>query len=380
MMTQRRVVGLLVAAVVIAALAFALASRSPRNAPTGAGQVVLEGLKPVVNDVTELRIAKGDGTHVTLRKQPASWQVVEREYPADSGKVRKLLLDLSALAVVEEKTSDPASYDRIGVEDVKSAKSTGARVEAVTPKKVYSVIVGRTSGMKSTYVRVSGAAQSFLASPQIMPDANPKQWLAREVVDIPESRIKEVDVKPASGPAYTVARDKKEQTDFTVSNIPKGRELSSAGAGDAVAGELASFTMDDVRRAPAADAAAKPAESATFRTFDGLELQVDGQKDGDNHYVSITPRSIAGDATKETAKDAAKDAAKDGATDTVKDTATEAQTLEARVKGWQYEIPGYKYDGLFKPLEDLLKKPEPKEEKKTAKKPAGARAPAKPKT
>jgi hypothetical protein len=349
MMTPRRVVGLLVASAVIVAVAFWLSSRGHRSDLAVAGQPVLDGLKAAVNDVTELRLAKGDGTRVTLRKQPTSWTVVERDYAADSGKVRKLLIDLGALQVVEEKTSDPASYERIGVEDVKSAKASGTQVEAVTPKKVYSVIAGRSSGMKSSYVRVSGAPQSLLASPQILADANPKQWLERNVLDIPEARIKEAAVTPASGPAYTVAREKKEQTDFIVSNVPKGRELSSPGAGNPVAGELVSLTLDDVRKAPA-DAAATP--SVTFRTFDGLELQVNGQKDGERHYVSIAPRSTA------------------------KETATEAQTLEAHVKGWQYEIPGYKYDSLFKPLDDLLKKPEPKEEKKTAAPKPAAKKPA----
>jgi hypothetical protein len=360
MMTARRVVGLLVVSAVIVAVAFWLSSRGHRSDLTVAGQPVLDGLKASVNDVTELRVEKGDSTRVTLRKHPESWLVVERGYAADSGKVRKLLLDLGALQVVEEKTSDPASYDRIGVEDVKDAKATGTKVEAVTPKKVYSLIAGRSSGTKSTYVRVSGAPKSFLASPQITADPNPKQWLQRDVLDIPEARIKEVAVTPATGPAYTVSREKKEQTDFTVSNVPKGRELSSPGAGNAVAGELLTFTLDDVRKAQVIEPTAPPgakigAQSATFRTFDGLELQVNGQKDGEHHYVSIAPRSTA------------------------KETAAEAQTLEARLKGWQYEIPGYKYDGLFKPLEELLKKPEPKEEKKpAAKKPVDASPPTPP--
>ncbi len=338
MMTPRRVVGMLIGALVIVAVAFWISSRGDRADSIVAGQPVLAGLKASVNDVTEVRIAKGDGTHVTLHKDPSSWQVLERGFTADTGKVRRLLLDLGSLQVVEEKTSDPASYSRIGVEDVKSAKSGGTRIEAVTPKKVYSLIAGRTSGLKSTYVRVSGAPKSFLASPQIMADASPTQWLDRSLLDIPEARIQEVAITPASGRAYAVSREKKEQTDFTVSNVPRGRELTSASAGNTVAGELVSFTLDDVRKAPgqASAAADKPkasAERATFRTFDGLELQVDGQKDGDRHYVLLTARSTA------------------------KETATEAQALEAHAKGWQFEIPAYKYDALFKPLEDLLKKP-----------------------
>jgi hypothetical protein len=278
-----------------------------------------------------------------LRKLPSSWTVVEREYVADSGKVRKLLIDLGALEVVEEKTSDPASYDRIGVEDVKSPKATGTQIEAVTPKKVYSLIAGRSSGGKATYVRVPGTGKSLLASPQITADANPKQWVDRTMLDVAETRVKEVAITPVSGPAYTVSREKKEQTDYTVSNVPKGRELSSPAAGNAVAGELVSFNLDDVRKAPAAEGATAKAATptATFRTFDGLEVQLSGQKDGERHYISIAPKSTA------------------------QETATEAQKIEARVKGWQFEIPGYKYDVLFKPMEEMLK---PKEDKKAAKK------------
>jgi len=37
-----------------------------------------------------------------------------------------------------------------------------------------------------------------------------------------------------------------------------------------------------------------------------------------------------------------------------------AERLAARARGLEYEIPVYKYETLFKPLEDLLeKKPEP---------------------
>jgi Domain of unknown function (DUF4340) len=340
MMTPRRVVGLLIASLVIAAVAFWLGSQRQRSDLVAAGQPVLDGLKGSVNEVTELRIAKGDGTRVTLRKLPNSWTVVEREYLADSGKIRKLLIDLGALEVVEEKTSDPASYDRIGVEDVKSAKATGTQIEAVTPKKVYSLIAGRSSGGKATYVRVPGTPKSLLASPQVTVDANPKQWVDRTMLDVAETRMKEVAITPVSGPAYTISREKKEQTDYTVSNVPKGRELSSPAVGNAVPGELVSFMLDDVRKAPAEAAAAKQ-PTATFRTFDGLEVQLSGQKDGERHYIAITPRSTA------------------------KETATEAQTIEARVKGWQYEIPGYKYDVLFKPMDEMLK---PKEDKKAAQK------------
>ena len=333
-MTGRRVGALIVAALVVILLGLWLSSRRNANPVSEAGQPVLKTLKAQLNEVTEIRAARGDGSQVTLKKQPTGWVVAEREYPADAGKVRKLLIDLSSLATVEAKTSDPTKYSQLGVEDVTSPAATGTRIELVTPEKVNGVIVGKTSGMKSGYVRATDLKQSVLATPQITVETDPKRWIEPTLVDIPESRIKEVEVLPTSGLAYRVTREKKEQTDFTVPGLPKGRELSSPSVANSVAGELTALTLTDVRKTPA-EAPAKP-ERAVFRTFDGLEIQVQGVKDGDRHFVSLTPVSSA------------------------KETASEAQTLDARTKGWQFEIPAYKYDAMFKPLEELLAKVEEK--------------------
>jgi hypothetical protein len=47
------------------------------------------------------------------------------------------------------------------------------------------------------------------------------------------------------------------------------------------------------------------------------------------------------------------------------------ERLAARATGVQYEIPAYKYDALFKPVEELLEKPPapPAKPAKPAKKP-----------
>jgi hypothetical protein len=335
---------LLFAAIVVVALGLWAASRKGTPPDAGVGQPVLKTLKAQLNEVTEVRVSRGDGSKVTLKKQPTGWVVSEREYAADASKVRKLLIDLSSLETVEIKTSDPTKYAQLGVEDVKAPTATGTLIEAVTPEKVQGVILGRTSGMKSGYVRPTDAKQSVLATPQVTADADPKRWLDTMLVDIPEARVKEVEVTPASGPAYKISREKKEDTDFKVTGIPKGRELSSPGAANAIAGDLAMLALTDVRKTP--DTAASTGKTpkpdrATVRTFDGLDLQLEGTKEGETHFISLTPTSTA------------------------KETATESETLATRTKGWQFEIPAYKYDSLFKPLEDLLQKPP---EKPTSKK------------
>ncbi len=327
-MTIRRVLLLLVAAVLVIGGGLWLSSKRQSEASSLAGTPVLKGLEPAINEVTEVRISKGDGTLVTLRKRASDWVVVERDFPADGGRVRKLLLDLGNLEVIEEKTREAANYATLGVEDVTTATAGGTKLELVTPSKTFGLIVGKPSGTKSVYVRAVGEPQSLLAAPQLTADSDPKRWIERAILDIPQDRIKQVAVKPATGPAYTVAREKKEQADFTVAPLPKRRELSSPSAANPLAGTLAGLTLDDVRRAPAN--APEAAEQVTYQTFDGLQLVLTGHKDGDRRYVTVAASSTA------------------------KETAEEAQKLDAKLEGWEFEIPGYKYDSIFRPVEELL--------------------------
>ena len=247
-MTPRRVLLLLGAGVLIIAFAIWLSSKRHLDRATLAGDLVLPGLESALNGVTEVRLTKADQTHTTLKKGASDWIVAERDYPADSGKVRKLLLDLGALNVVEEKTHTPANYPQLGVEDTTSPQATGTRVAVGTPAKVYEIIIGKPSSAKSGYVRVPTTQQALLAAPSITVDGDPKRWLDRTLLDIRQERVKEIEEKPGEGPGYTASREKKEQTDFTVSNIPKGRELTSPVAADSIAGSLGGLTLDDVAR------------------------------------------------------------------------------------------------------------------------------------
>jgi hypothetical protein len=347
-MTPRRVVVLLGCGVALVVLAIWLASQRHLEHATLTGDLVLPGLEQGVPAVTELDLRRGDGTHTSLKKETSGWVVGERGWPADTGKVRKLLLDLAALNVVEEKTRLPANYPQLGVEDVSTPKATGTAIDVVTPTHTFALIVGRNSSGKSGYVRVAGTAPSLLAAPLLTPDADPKTWLEHALIDVPSTRVRQVEEKPADSPAYTATRDKQEQADFAVSPIPKGRQLTGAGAADSIAGSLASLNLEDAQKG-AAPADAKLSH-VVLRTFDGLELEVSGRKDGTRALIALTAHSTAAA------------------------TAEEAQRLNARLGGWEFEIPDYKYGALFRPLEELLQRPP--EPLKAAKKTAKPKAPA----
>lgn len=348
-MKPNHVLGLLGGALVLLILGWWLTSSQQGHATlVGTGDLVLPGAEAALNKVTEVHLVRGDGTKTTLKRGASGWDVAERSYPADTGKVRKLLLDLGSLNVVEEKTRIPANYPKLGVEDVKDAKATGTRVELVVPgSKNFALIIGKSSSDKSGYVRVADHAESLLAAPLITVDADPKRWVDPTLIDLPMDRVKAVDVKLADGPAYSISREKKEQQDFGVTGIPKGRELTSPAAADPLGGALSGLTLEDVHKAASTDA---KLSQVVFHTFDGLDITLQGRKDGPRTLVSLAVHSGS------------------------KESETEAKTLGDRLTGWEFEIPSYKYDLIFKPLEDLLQKLPEKTDKKADKKPAKAAA------
>jgi hypothetical protein len=330
--TARRVLYLAVAALLVLGIAAYLSMERDSRGAGVSRNAVLPGLSASVNAVTEIRLSKGDGTLVTLRKRASDWMVAERDYRADSGRIRKLLLDLGAMKVVEEKTRTPENYPQLGVEDLGSDKAGGTLVEVIEPKQSFTLIVGKPAGTKGSYVRVPKTEQSLLVQPQINLDADAKRWIDRTLLDVPRDRIREVSVHPADGPQYTVTRATKDQTDFSVSGVPKGRSLSSSGAANSAASALASLTLDDVRQVPKEAVDPRKLISATFTTFDGLTLEISGRKEGERHYLRASALSTA------------------------KETAAEADSLNASLGGWEFEIPAYKYDAIFRPLEELLAK------------------------
>ena len=345
-MTPRRVGLLLGCGVVLIAFAIWLSSRRHLEHATLAGDLVLPGLEQGVNAVTEVNLRRGDGTHTSLKKASVGWVVGERDWAAEPGKVRKLLLDLGALNVVEEKTRLPANYPQLGVEDVSNPKATGTQIDVVSPARTFALIVGKTSSGKSGYVRVANTAASLLAAPLLTPDADPKSWLERALIDLPQTRIRQVDEKPAEGPPFSATRGKKEEPDFVVAPIPKGRKLTSAGAADSIAASLSGLTLEDVRKA-AAPADTKVSR-AVFRTFEGLELELTGRKDGARALITLAARPTA------------------------KDAEAEAHALDTRLAGWEFEIADYKYGAIFRTLDDLL---QPLPAKPAPKKPAAHQTP-----
>ena len=368
-MTRRRLATLIALALLVVAAAIWLSSQRALRRDDTAGARVLPTLSSALNSVSEVRLVKGGAqTAVTLKRADPNWVLAERaDHPADSPKVRKLLIDLSELKIVEQKTANPANYAVLGVEDVNAPAATGVRVELDGLPQPVSLIVGKSAGSRSSYARVGESAQSLTVSPALTLDLEPKNWLDRSLLDIPAARVQQIRVTDAKGRSYVAKRESREQTDFTVPDLRKGQKLTSPTAANSASTALGALSFDDVR--PAVPAPAKNTARAEFRLFDGTIIDISGHKDGEHHWIHLQPRydeaqqqlfavAPAPPASGENDASGAPPPASAAPERKPDEVRAEAEKWAARFANWDYEIPGYTYENLFRPLDELIQKPD----------------------
>ncbi len=345
-MRQRHLTILFAVSLAVLAVAVWVAQRAQYGGASIAGTLVLPGLEHDLNAVTRVRITGAGGKHATLVKGASHWMVSERGYPADSGKLRKLLIDLGNLKAVARKTRLAKDYPVLGVQPVTAAGASGVRVDVVSPHRTWSLIVGHNDQGTGSYVRRVGHKQSLLVAPVILAEAKPAHWLEPIIVDIGEKQVRSVQEHPAGKRAYRIERAKAASANFRVLGIPRGRKLASPGAADSVAAALSNLTLRDVRKAVPAPKDVR-LSTARFTTFKDLTVTVSGYgaaKHGP-HYIEVTARAGGPKATALAAR------------------------INARVHGWQYRIAGYTYRQIFQPLSGLLQ-PLPKHHRVARRKPA----------
>jgi Domain of unknown function (DUF4340) len=379
-MSRQRLLVLMVAALV--AIAGALYLSTQRNLPRDIhGQALLPSLAGELDTVTSLSVRKGGAAPVTVQKQGDQWTVAERaNYPADVTKVHKLVLALSEAKIREEKTSDPTNYAVIGVEDPTQPNATGAQIELTAKDGKLAVIVGKSTGQGS-FVRRAGEKVSYSVEPAISFEAEPRYWIDTRLLDVPGDKIQSIEFKPAGGPAYAVRR------------VPAPPAATApAAAATPGAAPTAPGTTSGAASAAAAPATAEATPPAPPKFV--LEGTPSGRQAADTQTLTPSPTILSSLAAEDVAAvgdidfgkpSVATIAMSDGGTLTftgavigdkhwIQVAASKDAALNAKTSGRAFEIAGYRYDLIFKPLEQLLvPKPAPPSAKPV---PLGAKKPA----
>jgi len=365
-MSRQRFIALLVAAALAISGALYLSTQRNLRRDTH-GAALVPTLAGELDTVTALSVRRGSATPtVTVHQQGGRWTVAERgDYPADVSKLRKLLLAVSDAKIVEEKTSNPQNFSIIGVEDPSLPGASGAEI-SITARdgKKHAVIVGKPVG-EGNFVRRSGENLSYSVEPGISFEAEPRYWIESRLIDIAAANVQSIEVKPAAGPAYTLHRVAAESAgaadtgssdpkgasvpksasvpkgaeNFALDGVPPGRKPADAASLAPSPTAYSGLTADDVT--PAGGIDFSKATVATVTLSDGNAITMTGAAVGDKHWLQLQ-------------------ASKDPA-------------LNAKAAGRAFEIAGYRFDAIFRPLEQLLV---PKAPPPAARKTAPAASPA----
>lgn len=367
----------------------------------GIGEPLLPSVQADVNQVNGLTLTGAGGELIVeVQREGEAWTVVSSHgYPADVSVVRRFLLALKDSVKRDVRTSRPDRYSSIGVEDpIESADAKGLLVELAGVDAPNRLIIGTFAaggGGDHTYVRLADREQSWLASGNLIPEKNASNWLARDLLDVPSSRIRTVRIEAPDGAVLELVKENDSDINYTVQDVPKGRELSSPSVGNALAGVLGSLQLEGVLPAAEAEPPAEGVYRGRYVTRDGLVVTMVGWEQGEQRLVRLAaaaePEVIEAWATREQARReaeaaAAASAGDDGAaadgedaapadgdgaeaadpaaavaTIIAEQTATveaEASAINQRADGWTFVLPSWKYANLAKSMDDMLKAPE----------------------
>jgi len=347
-MQSRNLAILGLAAVLAAGAAFVVAGN--RNKPTAAdpaGQLVFAGLPARADTVARIEIERAGEKFELARGADGTWTMPAKGgYPADFAQIRRLVLDVANMRILEARTSNKALHAEIDLDGAgKDQKAVRMALYGAQDQPLAAVLTGRTrfgrqgNAGDGTFVRRDGEDQVWFVQGRVGVEREQAKWLEKRVVDVARERVARATVV-ADGARLEVTRAKPDQQDFDLSPVPADKKVKSAFDVNLVATAVEALDLEDVRKA---DGLAFDAGTAEFATFDGLELRVEFAKDGADMWARIAARHAAPAAAFEGEK-----------LKKPEDAAKEAEEIGKRLSGWAYRLPAYKAEQMTKKIADLV--------------------------
>ncbi|MGG5821723.1 DUF4340 domain-containing protein [Falsiroseomonas sp. HW251] len=300
--------------------------------PSSSTPLAFPGLAPRLANAARIEVTRHDGTLVVRRASPENWVLPARgEYPARPERVREVLVGLTELRLSEPRTANPEMLERLGVDDPTKEGSTSSLLKVLDAegRPIAELIVGRRrmrvqgNVPESVYVRRPGENQAWLAEGRLPVDADPNLWIDRDLANIQRDRVRAVEVFRAGEGSLVLRRGRDLDAPLSVIEPTETPELDEISI-DEMARAFEFLTFLEVKAA-----AEMPGEwlgESKFELTDNLKIGVAARKDGEQFWVRL---SAEGD--------------------------DEAARLNARWRGWAYQVGQWKEKAMVPRLADLVK-------------------------
>ena len=280
-----------------------------------------------VAQVKAIEVQRGDQPLVRLERREQGWVVpAKADYPADQVVVNRLLKALAEARKVEPRTANPELYGRLGLADKGEAEQRGVRLTLEQGEAPLQLLIGKPGQQDGQLVRRADEAQSWLVSQRIELPASELEWLDRRIAAIPFAEVRELDLRHAGGERLTLARDKAEEANLQVRDLPKGKRLAFDGAANGFGQFFADLRFADAAPLAQLGFDGKPALEFSLTTFAGKTLKGRFYGKADQHWLLLEQGS-----------------------------GLSASEVPGR-SDWVYRVEPYQYQNLARKLTDLLAK------------------------
>jgi hypothetical protein len=302
--------------------------------PSTATPLAFPGLAPRLADAARIEVVRHDGTLTVNRAGPDVWVLpAKADHPVRPERVRELLVGLTELRLTEPRTANPEMLERLGVEEPTRAGATSSllRVLDAGGAPIVELIVGRRRMRvqgnlpESVYVRRPDETQAWLAEGRLPLDSDPNLWIDRDIANIPRDRVLGAGIAREGEPPLVLRRGGDAEARLAVVAPAETPELDETSL-DEVARAFEFLTFLDVRRE--ADIPGERLGESRFELTDNLRIAVVAHKEGENLWVRL---SASGDE--------------------------EAERLNARRRGWAYQVGQWKEKAFVPRLADLARQP-----------------------
>ena len=278
----------------------------PRSTIEAVGPV-LPGLADRLGDVSAVVIQDANGS-LTIHRTEGGWGLAEYDnYPVSADKVREITRALVQLEKVEAKTSSAEKWSQLSVEDAGTSGSTSKLISLrnAAGETLAQLIVGKAGtgvgAEGSTYVRVPGEPQAWLARGSLPTGSAVGDWVDRNLVEIPIADIKQVRVVHPDKSTVTVVREK-DGMSFRLAELPAKAKLKRPDSLDDIVQAVTDVPMEDLTPQARHEFPAKDAILVTITRTDGPDIvfevaEIQGERwlrFADGHVPAALPAAAQG--------------------------------------------------------------------------------------
>ena len=301
----------------------------------------------VISRLDELRFEQGMQTLSIQKNDEDIWQVVEKDYfPADVTMIRGLLRSLSEAEKIQEMSSRPEDFPKLGIANPDAEEGAGILVEISDADRSWQLIAGNTAAHldQGQYIRLPDENRNWMINRRLDLDIEVDKWLDKYIITIAPEDLHRIAIERQDGETVstmTLVRLVK-GGDFKLENLPEDREMKSDYLIQQIADAVEQLQFEEVF--PKSDSFLLPDKhiNATFTTFDGLKLGMQSYQLDEESYATVSVEFDDDIASQYDTLAEARAAIQD-----------DNEYLSQLYTNWYYKLLGPTYDSLDLGLDDL---------------------------